>query len=162
MQLEPNLDENGHTGLLRLGSMPLPSRCKPDFLERNHALPIPFCSHQKGIRSRLSGTALQQTSTQASATVVNQKTPTLSKKSKYFTHLSSLSRWDNLMEEFNVTCLSDGSWDVPKEWPQCLPCELPLKEPLSYVGFPSCKLHGASREAWCRDLGVERRVDLRD
>ena len=49
------------------------------------------------------------------------------------------------MEEFNVTCLSDGSWDVPKEWPQCLPCELPcsLKEPSSNVGFLSCKLHGA-------------------
>ena len=27
------------------------------------------------------------------------------------------------MEEFNVTCLSDGSFDIPKEWPQCLPCK---------------------------------------
>ena len=31
MQLEPNMDENWHTGLLCLGAMPLPSRCKLSF-----------------------------------------------------------------------------------------------------------------------------------
>ena len=31
--------------------------------------------------------------------------------------------WDNLMEEYNVTCLTGGKWDAPKEWPQCLPCK---------------------------------------
>ena len=37
------------------------------------------------------------------------------------------------MEEFNVTCLSDGSWDVPKEWPQCLPCKFSLKKCLILI-----------------------------
>ena len=32
--------------------------------------------------------------------------------------------WDNLMEEYNVSCLVGGTWDTPKEWPTCLPCKL--------------------------------------
>ena len=32
MQLEPNMDENRHAGLLRLGPMPVSSRCRPYFL----------------------------------------------------------------------------------------------------------------------------------
>ena len=30
--------------------------------------------------------------------------------------------WDREMTEFNVTCLDDGSWPQPEEWPICLPC----------------------------------------
>jgi hypothetical protein len=31
--------------------------------------------------------------------------------------------FDNLVEEYNVTCLAGGSWAVPRKWPVCLPCE---------------------------------------
>ena len=27
------------------------------------------------------------------------------------------------MPEYNVTCLEDGSWDEPAEWPVCFNCE---------------------------------------
>ena len=30
---------------------------------------------------------------------------------------------DKDMEEYNVTCLEDGSWDVPSEWPVCFNCK---------------------------------------
>ena len=30
---------------------------------------------------------------------------------------------DKDMEEYNVTCLEDGSWDVPAEWPVCFNCK---------------------------------------
>ena len=31
---------------------------------------------------------------------------------------------DKDLEGYNVTCLEDGSWDVPEIWPVCLPCTL--------------------------------------
>ena len=40
MQLEPNMDENRYSGLLRLGPMPLPSRCKSYFLFGNMRNPL--------------------------------------------------------------------------------------------------------------------------
>ena len=30
--------------------------------------------------------------------------------------------WDRAMTEFNITCLDDGSWPEPEEWPICLEC----------------------------------------
>jgi hypothetical protein len=29
---------------------------------------------------------------------------------------------DKDLEGYNITCLEDGSWDVPEIWPVCLPC----------------------------------------
>ena len=34
--------------------------------------------------------------------------------------------WDREMMEFNVTCLPDGSWQQPEQWPICLKCESKL------------------------------------
>ena len=31
--------------------------------------------------------------------------------------------WDNTMEEFNVTCLPGGEWELPLEWPVCVDCK---------------------------------------
>ena len=31
--------------------------------------------------------------------------------------------WDRDMQEFNITCQLGGSWDLPEEWPVCLPSE---------------------------------------
>lgn len=31
--------------------------------------------------------------------------------------------WDRDLEDFNITCLEDGSWDVPDVWPICVNCE---------------------------------------
>ena len=31
--------------------------------------------------------------------------------------------WDRDMEEFNITCLEDGSWDAPDIWPICVNCK---------------------------------------
>ena len=31
--------------------------------------------------------------------------------------------WDRDMTEFNVTCLGDGTWEDPTEWPVCVPCK---------------------------------------
>ena len=35
---------------------------------------------------------------------------------------------DKNMEEYNVTCLEDGSWDVPSEWPVCFNCKIGRRE----------------------------------
>ena len=31
---------------------------------------------------------------------------------------------DRDLESWNMTCLDDGSWDVPDIWPICLDCRL--------------------------------------
>ena len=31
---------------------------------------------------------------------------------------------DKDMSEYNVTCLEDGTWDEPTEWPVCFNCKL--------------------------------------
>ena len=31
--------------------------------------------------------------------------------------------WDRDMAEFNVSCLDDGTWEDPAEWPVCVPCK---------------------------------------
>ena len=122
-------------------------------------------SRLKATRSRLYGTVVRQTSTQASATAVNRMTYTLSKSRRQKNCWLNLvlTRWDNLMEEFNMTCLSDGSFDIPKEWPQCLPCKVLLVRGFLWFGlFISGELHRTTREARRRHLGVERGARLWD
>ena len=31
--------------------------------------------------------------------------------------------WERDMAEFNVTCLPGGAWELPDEWPRCVPCQ---------------------------------------
>ena len=31
---------------------------------------------------------------------------------------------DKELDGYNVTCLEDGSWDVPDSWPICVSCNL--------------------------------------
>lgn len=30
---------------------------------------------------------------------------------------------DKELDGYNVTCLEDGSWDLPEIWPICVPCK---------------------------------------
>lgn len=40
--------------------------------------------------------------------------------------------WDMDMEEYNVTCLEGGGFDVPDIWPVCLTCKGLKKEKYLY------------------------------
>ena len=42
---------------------------------------------------------------------------------------------DKDMEGYNVTCLDDGSWDVPDVWPICLPCMFVRRTPMILIYF---------------------------
>ena len=52
--------------------------------------------------------------------------------------------WDRQILEFNVTCLPGGAWELPDEWPRCVPCR--LIRMIIHVDVDndylfSCKLH---------------------
>ena len=48
---------------------------------------------------------------------------------------------DRDMEEFNITCLEDGSWDAPDIWPICVNCKgIPYMVKIVTYFF-SCELH---------------------
>ena len=69
---------------------------------------------------------------------------------------------DKDMEEYNVTCLEDGSWAVPAEWPVCFNCksgEFELKT--SQQSLFSGELHRAPYQGRCRNMGMEWKFQLR-
>ena len=69
---------------------------------------------------------------------------------------------DKEKEEYNVTCLEDGSWDVPEEWPVCFDCKSCEFQFIISSQLPlfSGQLHRASHEGRCRYMGMEWEVQL--
>ena len=67
---------------------------------------------------------------------------------------------DKDMEEYNVTCLEDGSWDVPAEWPVCFNCKIGEFKFISRLSLFSGQLHRSSCESRCRYMGMEWKLQL--
>ena len=68
---------------------------------------------------------------------------------------------DKDMPEYNVTCLDDGTWDEPTEWPVCFNCESHIYHFIS-KSFDSGQLLPPPGEGSRRHLGVERELQLRN
>ena len=75
--------------------------------------------------------------------------------------------WDRDLEDFNITCLEDGSWDAPDIWPICVNCKdnpfmVKLNVHLLFLAVnctESPERPGAGTWEWSGDLSYQTEIE---